>query len=220
MSQTTNNSMNIYKELISYIETLNNNNSLLHFREANELSYLKEWLRKKPDTKPIEKELNNLSFEESLNNCDKCQNVYNKSRGVGSGENGIFIVLNRPKIIIGSERERLRKESISLLKKMVQAIGLEFEQCYIANLIKCESNDALNRPSIMFKNCESVFKKELMEKAPSIVIVMGNDMPLKQIKNENSAMSWHTIDHPVALIKNPALKRPAWETLKKIKKAL
>ncbi len=209
--------MNLYRELISHIHTMDLNNRLLIFRNSDELSFLNAWMDKQPDVLDRDKNKNNFTFDEQLQNCDKCRNVSNKKPGFGTGKNGILIVLNRPKIFSGSDKDQLKTSSINLLKKMINAIEVSLEECYTTNLIKCESSDTLNRPSIMYNNCENLFVRELKEKSPSIIIVMGNDLPLKKLKNENKDIAWYSIEHPVSLIKTPALKRNAWETLKKIK---
>jgi hypothetical protein len=46
---------------------------------------------------------------------------------------------------------------------------------------------------------------------------MGDDIPIRKIIIENKNISWHKIDHPLTLIKNPDLKRSAWTELQKIK---
>ena len=47
---------------------------------------------------------------------------------------------------------------------------------------------------------------------------MGDILPLQNVVKSSSGISWFNTDHPVTLLKNPDLKRPAWETLKLVKK--
>ena len=49
---------------------------------------------------------------------------------------------------------------------------------------------------------------------PRIVIVFGDIMPLQKIVKGSVDIFWYNIEHPITLIKNPDLKRPAWSTLK------
>ena len=102
-----------------------------------------------------------------------------------------------------------------LLRKMMEAIEIELEKCYITNLIKCEVKDSLTRPGLMFKNCEPILKKEIYKFKPKTIIVMVDDTPIKKIINENIKINYYNMDHPVTLIKTPKLKRTAWEVLQK-----
>ncbi|MCP4761501.1 MAG: hypothetical protein GY870_06950, partial [archaeon] len=157
---------------------MNAKKRLLLFRGDEELAFLKEWIEKRPEAiNKNEDTAGNSSTREVIENCGRCSNIYNKKFGYGNGDNGILILLNMPKAFSDSERNSLKSESINLLKKMMQAIDIDFEQCYTTNLIKCESRDVLNRPSLMFQNCENIFRRELKEKIPKIVIIMGSDTP-------------------------------------------
>ncbi len=197
---------------------MNARKRLLLFRGGEELAYLKGWIeRRQQSANEVDELASKEPIGKVIQSCSSCNNVYNKKSGYGRGDNGIAIILHMPNNIYSSERDMLKSESIELMKKMVQAIDVDFERCYITNLIKCESDDALNRPSLMFKNCESILKRELKEMSPEIVIVMGSDMPLKKIINENSNINWYNIEHPIMLVKSPDLKRPAWEILKMVK---
>lgn len=209
--------MYINRLLSSYIQQKIDGRGLLLYRDENELSFLQSWLvREKKTVIDDKKDDYTGTVEEIIKNCHRCDNIYNKKPGFGSGENGVFIVLNTPRVNSDAEKERLKPESIDLLRKMIKAMNLDFNECYITNLIKCESRDVMNRPSMMFKNCEGIFLKELKEKRPAVVIIMGDSLPLRRIITDHKTTSWHKIDHPLTLVKNPELKRPAWEELKKV----
>ena len=129
-----------------------------------------------------------------------------------------MVILNAPVMMNRIEITLYKSESGGLLRKMIKAIGFELEDCYTTNLIKCESDDALTKPSDMIKNCTLILEKELAFYKPEIVIVMGEILPLQGIVKTSSGITWFNTEHPVALIKNPGLKRSAWETLKEVKK--
>lgn len=195
---------------------------LLLYRDADELAFLKKWISEKAGTNTEKAGLisppKNDSLIEMVNKCVKCGNVENKKAGFGTGENGILILLNTPAGISRSERDKLKESSKDLLMKMLGAINLDLKKCYITNLIKCDAENSYKRPGLMLKNCELILQREMREFKPHIIIVMGDDIPIKKMINENKNINWYTIEHPLSLIKNPELKKSAWTVLQKIKK--
>jgi DNA polymerase len=127
---------------------------------------------------------------------------------------GVMIILNAPRMANKAELRIHRAESADLLKKMVNAIGLELHQCYVTNLIKCESSDPFIKPSDMLKNCLDILSKEIEMINPRLGIIMGEIIPLQGVIKSVKGISWFNTEHTISLIKNPELKRPAWETLK------
>ena len=99
---------------------------------------------------------------------------------------------------------------------MITAIGVDFESCYTTNVVKCETGDSLYSPSDMFLNCEEIIRKEMMLINPEIAIVMGEIVALQKIINDSEGIAWYNVEHPLTLLKNPDLKRTAWNTLKLI----
>lgn len=207
--------MDLKKDISRYIYDKRAGKRLLLFRNQAELEFLKSWLLEDMvmDGAGIKEKIGPV--EELILNCIKCGNIYNKKAGFGSGESGVFIILNRPGTGSAVESDGVKRESIDLLKKIIKAMELDYSKCYITNLIKCESRDTMNRPSLMFKNCENNLICELEEKQPRVAIVMGSSLPLRKITADYKDISWYNIEHPVSIVKNPDLKRPAWEILKK-----
>lgn len=155
-----------------------------------------------------------------IQNCHKCDNIKEKKIGIGSGKNGIMIILSAPKMISEMEKKLFKQDSADLLKKIIKSINVDFESCYITNLIKCETDDALSKPSVMFRNCSEITKRELSLFKPGIVLVMGDIIPLRKIINESADIVWFNVDHPFMLLKNPELKKLSWETLKLMMKKM
>lgn len=209
---------NIYSSLISYLKTAQGR--LLLFRGEEELADLKKWLKDKSAAAveaPAGQDVrSDDSIESMISACEKCKNIYNKKTGKGSGESGIVIILNLPGHIDKTERKNLKKESGELLKKMMDAVNVNLGNCYITNMIKCETDDSFNRPGLMFRNCETLLRREIAVIEPEIILVMGDDMPLIKIKHENPGIKWFKVDHPMSMIKNPSLKSPAWKTLQQM----
>ncbi len=185
---------------------------ILLFRGEEERSFLASFIEGKTPAAPEQVPEGKHGVHALIASCAKCHDVTEKKYGYGTGENGIMVILNAPKMIGAAERKRQKKESVDLMRAMLKAAGIDFERCYITNLIKCES--PVMNPSEMFRHCGDILNGEIAAVAPSIVIVMGEIVPLKRIVDANRGISWFSIDHPLTILNNPELKKPAWNTLK------
>ncbi len=207
--------MSAYNDLIYLLKTSSKLNSFVLYRNEEELDSLIKWIaspvaaEKKPDPDFIDKNIADL-----IQKCGKCGNVSEIINAIGSGENRVMIVLNPPRLLNRLELRVLKKESDDLFRKIISSTGLELSRCYTTSLVKCESDDFMMKPSRMVENCLEVLALELKKINPSMVIVMGDIMPLQKIIHESIGITWHNIDHPITLIKTPDLKRKAWNTIK------
>lgn len=202
---------NITKDLALMLREYGPDTGLL-FKNSEELEYLKNYL--KGAVKPVSQTFIAATPDALINNCTKCRDIVERKTAYGTGENGVMIILNAPRMANKAELRIHRTESAGLLKKMVNAIGLELQQCYVTNLIKCESSDPFVKPSDMLKNCLDILKQEIEMINPRLGIVMGEIIPLQGVIKSVKGISWFNTEHTISLIKNPELKRPAWETLK------
>lgn len=191
-------------------------NTLL-YKGENELNLLVGMLKPKSDARRVSS-ISDISADFLLSECKACPEIIERKAPFGSGANKVMIILNAPKMANRIEMSIHRSESIELLKKMVTAIGLEMKECYVTNLIKCETGSALIKPSDMVKNCTKVLEREIEIIKPELVLVMGDILALQGIVNSSKAITWFNTEHTISLIKNPELKRPTWETLKLVRK--
>ncbi len=191
------------------------------YRGESERAFLKNWLDQKREARSVPEVKEEIfTLPGMIENCTRCGNITERKKSFGSGNNSVMIVLNAPGMIRREERELYRSRSVELLKKIVEVLKLVFDDCYITNLIKCETSDMLQKPSIMLSECINIFLRELNEIKPELVLVLGDMLPLQKVVNDNPGISWFTIHHPITMIKNSDLKRPAWNTLKLVMKRL
>lgn len=120
------------------------------------------------------------------------------------------------RILLLLEAPKLETAGQDLLRSMLKAIDVDFDQQgfgYIGSLKPATGN----------------VRSFVGNVQPSIIIIMANFIhssdELKQHRAKLHRLPW--IDapvavtmHPNALIKDPALKRPAWEDLKRVKALL
>jgi len=116
-----------------------------------------------------------------------------------------------------------------LLDKMLEASGFErFTHTYIANIVKCRPPQ--NRAPLPNERaaCLPYLYQQIELIDPLIIILLGAtalqgliDPAAKITKLRGEWISWQgrwvmPIYHPAALLRNPHLKKPTWEDLKKV----
>jgi len=152
--------------------------------------------------------------------CSICGQVQEKKYGFGSGGNGVMIVLNAPRLLGRDERDSYKRDSLDLMKKIIESVKLDYRECYITNMVKCETEDMLLKPSHVFESCRGILCSEIEKFSPKIVLVMGDLMPLQKLVLDYPGISWFNIHHPITLIKNSELKKSAWNTMKLVMKKI
>lgn len=202
------------------------NGALLPFRTDEEKEFLRAWLESEEKVVPASPSVSAAqpsghpsSIKERIRLCNRCAGITDRKYSFGSGENGVMIILHMPSKISAYEKKLFRAESLEMMRRMMNGIGINLEQCYITNMVKCEGG-AVSRPSEMFTSCEDLLRDEIESVSPSYVIVMGEMGPLSRMTRKFPSATWFTIEHPVTLIKNPDLKRGAWNTLKLIREKM
>jgi uracil-DNA glycosylase family 4 len=205
---------------------------VLTYKGEEELRYLLRFLEREPEKeaqpdidanaaeKSIDDDRSTYSIKEMIQHCNRCSDTFERKYSYGSGVNRVMVVLNAPIMITNVEKKIFKNDSIDLMKKMLAAITLKSEECYVTNVLKCSSKNLLHKPSTMFNNCQDILRREIEELKPLLIIVMGELMPLRKMCKQFSGCKWYNIDHPITLLKNKDLKRDAWETLKLVKEAL
>ncbi|OHD67510.1 MAG: hypothetical protein A2W19_07450 [Spirochaetes bacterium RBG_16_49_21] len=202
----------LYHDLIALLQNNFLRSRLLLYRGEAESKLLSDWIVHDADLGRTLVGIEDL--KQLIEKCNRCNDAEDRKFGIGSGANRVMIILNAPQLVNVLERKVHKKESVELLKKMIQAAKIKFNECYITNLVKCDVRDSLMKPSQVVKNCESIITAEIEIMKPRIAVVFGDILPLQDIIQESRDIHWFNIEHPITLIKNPELKRQAWTTLK------
>ena len=170
--------------------------------------------------------------------CDLHQTRTQTVFGVGSQQADWLVIGEAP----GADEDRQGEPFVGpagqLLNKMLQAIGLEREQVYIANILKCRPpNNRDPRPDEV-EHCERFLKRQVQLLQPKLILAFGRiaaqnllktNSSLGQLRGKvhqyecgkESGDSDHTFSevpvivtyHPAYLLRSPKEKRKAWEDL-------
>ncbi len=209
-------SSKIKSKIIQYLSESRGRSSPLIARGDEEINLLKEWLNSADiPAKEVTGEADSIpeQLRKIIESCKECSEISGKKFAFGDGLSGVMVILHSPRLVDRVEKNILKNESVDILKKMLSAINLKMSECYITNMIKCDSDNVFMRPSEMIENCLKILEKEMALIKPRVVIVMGDMQPLQRMVHLSSGILWYTLEHPITLIKNPELKRPAWNTL-------
>ncbi|GAB4221173.1 MAG TPA: uracil-DNA glycosylase family protein [Spirochaetota bacterium] len=182
---------------------------------TDEISY---FFNRKNVAAPVELNTFQEKVQHAVAQCNKCKTTEKNIIHGGDASSGIMIILNPPSMLSSVEKKVLKPDVDTMLDKMMKAIGVHVKTCYITHMIKCESQREL--PGTMFSHCQNLLAKEIELVKPQIIIVMGEMRPLQKIVKNSSGIQWFNIEHPITLLKNPELKKPAWNTLKLVKTVL
>ena len=119
-----------------------------------------------------------------------------------------------------------------LLTKIIQAIGLERDQVYIANIVKCRPPKNRDPQPEEVAACRRYLEGQIDLIEPKIIVLLGrvaaqtllgNDLTLGRMRDQ-----WHRVReiearvtyHPAALLRNASFKRPTWEDMQAVRDRL
>jgi DNA polymerase len=119
-----------------------------------------------------------------------------------------------------------------LLTKIIEAIGLQREDVYIANVIKCRPPENRNPEQDEVDTCEPFLFQQIDIIKPKVIVALGTfaARALLRTLDPISRLRGRVYDyrgakliptfHPAYLLRNPASKREVWEDMKKVRELL
>ncbi len=119
-----------------------------------------------------------------------------------------------------------------LLTRIIQAIELQREEVYIANIVKCRPPGNRDPQPDEVRACRDWLEGQIDAIQPRVIVMLGrvaaqtllgNDEPLGRLRGR-----WHQVRgidaratyHPAALLRNAAFKRPTWDDMQEIRDRL
>jgi uracil-DNA glycosylase len=116
-----------------------------------------------------------------------------------------------------------------LLDKIIAAIGLKRDECYIANVVKCRppGNRTPERDEVA--TCEQFLFRQIAFIRPKVIVALGSPafqclLRTKETisRSRGQWREWNGIKimptfHPAYLLRSPEKKREVWEDMKKVR---
>ncbi len=155
--------------------------------------------------------------------CQRTQAVF----GVGDIEADYMVIGEAPGADEDREGEPFVGRSGKLLDQMLLAIGLQREQIYIANIVKCRPPNNRDPKPEEVACCEPYLKRQIALLQPKVILAVGrvaahnllklNDPLGKMRRRDFTYSESHTpvvvTYHPAYLLRSPQEKRKTWEDL-------
>lgn len=181
---------------------------------------------------PVSADLNNWdSILTGIHACTACELVKNctqKVPGVGDREAKLLIVGEGPGHDEDIRGEPFVGRSGQLLDRMLAAIGIEREQIYITNIVKCRPpNNRDPKPEEILR-CREFLEAQIEQISPRVILSVGRvsahnllnvNQPVGKLIKQMHRLPGTDIPvkvtyHPAYLLRNPSAKAIAWQDLK------
>lgn len=163
----------------------------------------------------------------NCNRCQLCKTRTNTVPGMGVENPAVLVIGEGPGADEDASGLPFVGKAGQLLDKMLAAISLSrTSNCYIANIVKCRppaNRDPLPEES---EACSSYLSAQIAALKPKMILALGRVAiqnllqttegigKLRGYFHDYKGIPLMATYHPSALLRNPDLKRPAWEDLK------
>jgi len=166
-----------------------------------------------------------------LGDCHRCNLADSRTNlvyGVGNPGARLVFVGEGPGREEDLKGEPFVGEAGKLLTKIIEAMGMQRDEVYICNVIKCRPPQ--NRDPLLseIEACSSFMLRQVKAIKPLAIVALGK-FAAQTLLNVNTPISklrgsfydYHGIPlmptfHPAALLRDPSLKREVWEDMKKV----
>ena len=169
----------------------------------------------------------------AVRDCRQCELHQSRTQtvfGSGSRQADLFIVGEAPGAEEDAQGEPFVGRAGQLLNAMLAAIGLQREQVYIANILKCRPPGNRDPQPEEVARCGSYLDRQIQLVAPRLILAVGRvaaqnllevstpigKMRGREYQHRASAVPVLVTYHPAYLLRSPREKRKAWEDLKRV----
>ncbi|MDI7258682.1 MAG: uracil-DNA glycosylase [Thermodesulfobacteriota bacterium] len=174
-------------------------------------------------------------IRQELGDCRRCK-LHRMRRtivfGEGNPKAGLMLIGEGPGYDEDIQGKPFVGKAGQLLTKILQAIEIQREEVYIANIIKCRPPQNRNPEPDEIESCHPFLLKQIQAIQPRIICALGTFATQTLLKTDakitslrGKAYDFSGIQifptyHPAYLLRNPEKKREVWEDMKQIAKAL
>jgi DNA polymerase len=174
-------------------------------------------------------------LQEYLGDCQRCGLCEERTNivfGVGDPEAKLVFVGEAPGYNEDQKGEPFVGKAGKLLDDMIVAMGLEREDVYICNVIKCRPPENRDPRPEEIKECAPFLRKQLGVIEPTVIVTLGK-FASQFLTGEEKAMGamrgrWHEWEgvavmptyHPAYLLREEDQKRKTWNDLQMVMERL
>jgi uracil-DNA glycosylase len=187
-------------------------------------------------------------IREDLGDCTRCPLARQGRKqivfGVGNPTADLMFIGEAPGADEDQQGEPFVGRAGQLLNNMIKAMGLEREQVYIANIIKCRPPNNRTPERDECETCSPFLMRQIAAIQPKVIVALGA-VAAKTLLAINDSMSnlrgrWYEFKptgvrsndpswtgaklavtyHPAFLLRDPRQKKEAWKDLQRVMKEL
>ncbi len=166
--------------------------------------------------------------------CGLCKTRTQTVFGVGDHQAEWLVIGEAP----GADEDRQGEPFVGragkLLNPMLQAVGLQREQVFIANILKCRPPDNRDPAPGEAASCLPFLERQIALIRPRLILAVGRiaaqnllatDTPIGKLRGQAHRFGPARIPlvvtyHPAYLLRSPREKRKAWDDLRLARRAL
>lgn len=218
-----------YEELIADLKTY-----LEYLKESGieALPLSGETRRQAPSSSPHPSERLTLEeIREQLGDCRRCKLHRTRKTivfGEGNTQATLMFVGEGPGFDEDVQGRPFVGRAGQLLTKIIQSIGLQRSEVYIANIVKCRPPQNRNPEPDEIDACHPFLVKQIEAIQPRIICALGTFAAQTLLKTSTkiTALRGQVFEldgikliptyHPAFLLRNPEKKREVWEDMKRI----
>ncbi|MBI4571851.1 MAG: uracil-DNA glycosylase [candidate division NC10 bacterium] len=166
---------------------------------------------------------------EELGDCTRCKLHRHRTQivfGVGNAKARLVFVGEAPGADEDAQGEPFVGRAGQLLTKIIQAMGMQREDVYICNIIKCRPPSNRTPESDEILACQPFLLKQLQAIGPQFICALGGPATQTLLKTKEPISrlrgkfyDFHGIPllptyHPAFLLRNPYEKKTVWDDMK------
>ncbi len=175
------------------------------------------------------------AIRQDLGDCQRCGLAASRTQlvyGVGNPNARLVLVGEAPGREEDLRGEPFVGEAGRLLDRILLAMGLQREEVYICNVLKCRPPNNRDPLPEEVATCEAFLNRQIAAIRPQVIVGLGRfavhsllktRVPISQLRGE-----WQTYRgiplmptyHPAYLLRNPEGKREVWEDMKSVLRAM
>ena len=151
---------------------------------------------------------------------------------MGSPEAKLVFVGEGPGFDEDKQGEPFVGRAGQLLTKIIQAMGLQREQVYICNIVKCRPPGNRNPKPDEIDTCSPFLERQLLSIKPDFICALGTfaaqtllntTVPISRLRgqfHDYIGIKLMPTYHPAYLLRNARKKRDVWEDMQKLMKEM
>lgn len=178
-----------------------------------------------------------VHLEKEVKSCRACPLANTRTQvvfGVGNTQANLLIVGEAPGYYEDKQGEPFVGRAGQLLNRMLKSIGLQREQVYIANVIKCRPPNNRDPHPEEVSCCTPFLERQVALLQPKLIVALGRyaahyllntNQSLARLRSQthtfrDTAIPLIVSYHPAYLLRNPNDKAKAYQDLLKIREQL